>query len=62
MYVTQAEVAPPTFVFFVNDPELVHFSYGRYLENQLREKFDFTGTAIKLVYRRRSEDRFEESA
>ncbi len=62
MYVTQAEVAPPTFVFFVNDPELVHFSYGRFLENRLRETFDFTGTAIKLVYRRRSEDRFEESA
>jgi len=60
MYVTQAAVAPPTFVFFVNDPELVHFSYGRYLENQLRAKFDFTGTAIKLVYRRRSEDRFAE--
>lgn len=62
MYVTQAEVAPPTFVFFVNDPELVHFSYGRFLENRLREAFDFTGTAIKLVYRRRSEDRFQESA
>lgn len=60
MYVTQAAVAPPTFVFFVNDPELVHFSYGRFLENQLRAKFDFTGTAIKLVYRRRSEDRFAE--
>ena len=54
MYVTQAAVSPPTFVFFVNDPELVHFSYGRFLENQLRAKFDFTGTAIKLVYRRRS--------
>ena len=60
MYVTQAAVSPPTFVFFVNDPELVHFSYGRFLENQLRAKFDFTGTAIKLVYRRRSEDRFAE--
>ncbi len=60
MYVTQAAVSPPTFVFFVNDPELVHFSYGRFLENQLRSKFDFTGTAIKLVYRRRSEDRFAE--
>jgi len=60
MYVTQAATSPPTFVFFVNDPELVHFSYGRFLENQLRSKFDFTGTAIKLVYRRRSEDRFAE--
>lgn len=62
MYVTQAEVAPPTFVFFVNDPELVHFSYLRYLENRIREAFDFEGTAIRLVFRRRSEDRFEESA
>ncbi|MQC18753.1 MAG: ribosome biogenesis GTPase Der [Chloroflexi bacterium] len=59
MYVTQADVSPPTFVFFVNDPELVHFSYLRYLENQIRGAFDFTGTAIKLVFRRRSEDRFE---
>ncbi len=62
MYVTQAEVAPPTFVFFVNDPELVHFSYLRYLENQIRAAFDFEGTSIRLVFRRRSEDRFEESA
>jgi len=62
MYVTQAEVAPPTFVFFVNDPELVHFSYLRYLENKIRGAFDFEGTAIRLVFRRRSEDRFEESA
>ncbi|MEX2376170.1 MAG: hypothetical protein WD942_11405, partial [Dehalococcoidia bacterium] len=56
------DVAPPTFVFFVNDPELVHFSYLRYLENQIRGAFDFTGTAIKLVFRRRSEDRFEATA
>ncbi len=62
MYVTQAEIEPPTFVFFVNDPELVHFSYQRYLENRLREAFDFAGTAIKLVFRRRSVDRFEASA
>lgn len=62
MYVTQAEVAPPTFVFFVNDPSIVHFSYRRYLENQIREAFDFEGTGIRLVFRKRSEDRFEESA
>lgn len=62
MYVTQADIEPPTFVFFVNDPELVHFSYLRYLENQIREAFDFTGTAIKLVFRRRSTDRFEATA
>ena len=62
MYVTQADISPPTFVFFVNDPDLVHFSYLRYLENQIRGAFDFTGTAIKLVFRKRSEDRFETSA
>lgn len=60
MYATQAEVSPPTFVFFVNDPELVHFSYQRFLENQLRSAFDFEGTAIRLIFRRRSVDRFEE--
>jgi len=50
-YVTQVAVDPPTFVFFVNDPELVHFSYRRFLENQLREQFGFTGSAIKLSFR-----------
>ncbi|MSQ41962.1 MAG: ribosome biogenesis GTPase Der [Dehalococcoidia bacterium] len=59
LYATQAEVAPPTFVFFVNDPELLHFSYRRYLENRLREAFGFEGTAIRMVFRRRSEDRHE---
>lgn len=62
MYVTQAEVEPPTFVFFVNDPELLHFSYRRFLENRLRESFGFEGTAIRMRFRRRSEDRHEESA
>jgi GTP-binding protein len=57
MYVTQAEVAPPTFVFFVNDPELLHFSYRRYLENRIRAEFGFEGTAIRMRFRRRSEDR-----
>ncbi|HJM75048.1 MAG TPA: GTP-binding protein, partial [Dehalococcoidia bacterium] len=60
MYVTQADVAPPTFVFFVNDPALVHFSYERYIENKLREEFEFEGTAIKLVFRARSSDRHEQ--
>ncbi len=60
MYTTQAEIAPPTFVFFVNDPGLLHFSYERYLENKIRETFDFEGTAIRLLFRRRSEDRFQE--
>ena len=53
-YASQPGVNPPTFVFHVNDPNLVHFSYERYLENQLREAFDFSGTPLKLVFRRRS--------
>jgi GTP-binding protein len=55
-YVTQAEVNPPTFVFFVNDPELLHFTYERYLENRLREVFGFEGTAIRLLFRARTTD------
>jgi GTPase len=54
-YVTQADVRPPTFVFFVNDPSLVHFTYLRYLENQLRKHFGFEGTGIRLVFRGRDE-------
>ncbi|NEZ45998.1 ribosome biogenesis GTPase Der [Clostridium niameyense] len=54
-YVTQIGVKPPTFIFFVNDPACVHFSYRRYLENQLRQNFDFTGTGIKLEFRERKE-------
>jgi GTP-binding protein len=50
-YVTQVKADPPTFVFFVNDPELVHFSYRRFLENQLRENFGFAGTALRLIFR-----------
>jgi GTP-binding protein len=57
MYATQAETSPPTFVLFVNDPALVHFSYRRYLENQIRDAFDFEGTGIQIVFRKRSEDR-----
>ncbi len=52
-YVTQAEVNPPTFVFFVNDPKLLHFSYQRYLENKLRDAFGFGGTPLKLVFKRK---------
>ncbi|MEE8469993.1 MAG: ribosome biogenesis GTPase Der [Dehalococcoidia bacterium] len=52
-YVTQAEVNPPTFVFFVNDPTLLHFSYRRYLENKLREEFGFSGIPLKLVFKRK---------
>ena len=53
-YATQAAVAPPTFVFFASDASSVHFSYRRYLENQLRAKFGFDGTPIRLVFRDRS--------
>ena len=53
-YATQAAIAPPTFVFFANDAASVHFSYRRYLENQLRDRFGFDGTPIKLVFRDRS--------
>lgn len=55
-YVTQAEVCPPTFILFVNDKELMHFSYLRYLENKFREAFNFTGTPIKFIVRERKED------
>ncbi len=55
-YVTQVDVAPPTFVFFVNDAKLVHFTYKRYLENQLRSNFEFLGTPLRLVFRNRSEE------
>ncbi len=55
-YATQAGVDPPTFILFVNDPALVHFSYKRYLERALRESYDFDGTAIKLVFRGRTEE------
>jgi GTP-binding protein len=54
-YATQAGVNPPTFVFFVNDPKLSHFSFKRYLENQIRQRFGFEGTAIKLVLKARSD-------
>lgn len=52
-YATQVAIQPPTFVVFVNDPELMHFSYERFLENQIRKAFDFTGTPIHLIKRAR---------
>ena len=55
-YATQARVNPPTFVFFVNDPQGVHFSYERYLENRLREAFSFNGTAIRIQFRARTKE------
>ncbi len=53
LYTTQSAVDPPTFVFFVNDARLAHFSYRRYLENQLRERYGFLGTPLRLVFRSR---------
>ena len=55
-YITQASVSPPTFVIFVNDRELMHFSYTRYIENQIRENFGFRGTPIRFIIRERGED------
>ncbi|MBM7868859.1 GTP-binding protein [Clostridium pascui] len=52
-YATQTGVKPPTFIFFVNNPDALHFSYSRYLENQLRDSFDFSGTGIKMEFRER---------
>ena len=54
-YMTQVSVKPPAFVLFVNDKELTHFSYTRFLENQLRDTFGFRGTSIRMMYRERSE-------
>lgn len=54
-YVTQVAVKPPTFVIFVNDKELMHFSYVRYLENKIRESFGFKGTSLKFIIRERKE-------
>jgi GTPase len=56
LYATQVGVAPPTFVVFVNDPELVHFSYRRYLENRIRERYGFLGTPIRLILRQRESE------
>jgi GTP-binding protein len=54
-YMTQVAVKPPTFVLFVNDKQLMHFSYLRYLENQIRESFGFSGTALRMLVRERKE-------
>ncbi|WP_349673371.1 ribosome biogenesis GTPase Der [Lacrimispora sp.] len=53
-YMTQVAVKPPTFVIFINDKELTHFSYTRYLENKIRDAFGFKGTSLKFIYRERS--------
>ena len=54
-YMTQVGIKPPTFVIFVNDKELMHFSYSRYIENQIREAFGFTGTPLRFIIRERGE-------
>ncbi len=54
-YITQVSVKPPTFVIFVNDKELMHFSYTRYIENQIRETFGFKGTPLRFIIRERGE-------
>lgn len=55
-YVTQVAVKPPTIIVFVNEPEMMHFSYERYLENKIRAAFDFVGTPIRIFTRRKSSD------
>ena len=55
LYVTQAGIKPPSFVIFVNEPEIMHFSYERYLENKIRENFGFEGTPIRFIIRKRDE-------
>ncbi len=56
-YITQVAVKPPTFVIFVNDKELMHFSYTRYIENKIREAFGFEGTSLKFIIRQRDEEK-----
>lgn len=55
-YMTQVSIKPPTFVIFVNDRKLMHFSYQRYLENRIRDSFGFQGTAIHFIIRERQEN------
>jgi GTP-binding protein len=55
-FITQPETNPPTFIFFTNHPDLIHFSYYRYLENRIREHWDFTGTTIRIVFKLKHED------
>ena len=56
LFMTQADICPPRFVIFVNDPELMHFSYLRFIENKLRDTFGFEGTPLKFVIRKRNEE------
>ena len=56
-YITQASIKPPTFIFFVNNRELFHFSYQRYIENQIRDTFNFEGTPIKFIIRENTKEK-----
>ena len=59
-YMTETSVEPPTFVIFVNDQNLMHFSYTRYIENQIRASFGFEGTPLKFIIRERKPGKGEE--
>jgi GTPase len=59
-YITQAKTAPPTFLLFTNQKHPLHFSFERFLENQLRARYDFTGTPVRFVQRLRKRDRRSE--
>ncbi len=56
LFMTQVDIRPPKFILFVNDPELMHFSYLRFIENKLREHFGFEGTPLRLIVRKRNEE------
>jgi len=55
LYATQVGIKPPTFIIFVNEPEIMHFSYERFLENKIRENFGFEGTPIRFIIKKRAE-------
>ncbi len=61
-YATQPQVAPPVFLFFANNADLIHWGYGRYLENRIREEYGFIGSPLKIVFRSRDERRKQEEA
>ncbi|MCD6353183.1 MAG: hypothetical protein J7M06_03115 [Proteobacteria bacterium] len=58
-YLSQVDIKPPTFVFFTNSPQAIHFSYERYLANQLRAEYGFEGTPLRLFFRKRTRKKTE---
>ncbi|MBA3532854.1 MAG: ribosome biogenesis GTPase Der, partial [Ardenticatenales bacterium] len=58
-FATQAETSPPTFIFFVNHEDMVHFGYQRYIENNLRERYSFVGTPIRMRFRSGTDEELE---